>query len=726
MSNVIQMDTTTVLKQNFMPYSAHVILDRALPEIDGFKPSQRRILYTMYKMGLLKNTRKKSQTIVGQTMALHPHGDGAIYETLVRMTKDAESLLVPWIDSKGNFGKHYSRDMQYASSRYTEARLMPIAKELFRDIDKNTIDMIDSYDGETKEPRLLPVSFPTILVNPTQGTAVGMGTNIAPFNINEVIDFTIAYLKNPKAKVSDYIKAPDFPTGANIVYDEKVFNEIFNTGRGTIRIRAKYKIEDDTIVFTEIPYTTTYEAIVDKIADLVKEGKLKEIVDIHDRLGIDKETEEVNQGLEITVRKNTDKKMLIEKLYSLTPLESTYSCNFNLIIDGKPQVLGVKQIIHEWLQFRAKTIKRGAEFDVKKKQHKRHLLLALKQVILDIDKAIAIIRETRNNDETISSLMKAFDIDKEQAEYVAEIKLKYLNKEYLINRIDEINNLEKEIEKLQDLINNKKTMAKFIIKQLEEIKKNYGQERKSGIIEVKEFPKSVIEEAKIVDYNVRIFFTKEGYIKKIPLTSLRGNFNIRVKDGDYIANEVETTNNSEILVFTNHKNVYKIRTHELEDSKPSLLGTYLPTYLELKNGEEILYATATNDYKGYLLIGFDDGKMAKIELSAYKTKTNRAMLKNAYADKNAIYFNHIQDDIDIMAISSIDKVVVINTSVINPKTSKTTIGVTVMKSKDDSVVKGYYTLDKEYEETEYYRVANAGVGKYLRKGDFANIFDKHN
>lgn len=723
MSNVIQMDATTVLKQNFMPYSAHVILDRALPEIDGFKPSQRRILYTMYKMGLLKGARKKSQTVAGQTMALHPHGDATIYDTMVRMTKDAESLLLPWIDSKGNFGKHYSRDMQYASARYTEVRLLPVARELFRDIDKDTVDMIDSYDGEAKEPRLLPVSFPTILVNPTQGTAVGMGTSIAPFNLNEVIDFTIAYLKNPKTNVKDYIKAPDFPTGANIVYDEKGFNEIFNTGRGTIRIRAKYEIDGDTITFTEIPYTTTYEAIVDKIVDLAKDGKLKEITNIHDKLGINKETEEVSQGLEITVKKNVDKEMLVEKLFRLTPLESSYSCNFNVIVDGKPQVLGVKQIVHEWLQFRVKTIKRGAEFDVKKKQHKRHLLLALKQVILDIDKAITIIKETRNNDETISSLMKAFDIDKEQAEYVAEIKLKHLNKEYLINRIDEINNLEKEIEKLQDLISNKKTMAKFIIKQLEEIKKNYGQERKSGIIEVKEFPKSVIEEAKIEDYNVRIFFTKEGYIKKIPLTSLRGNFNIRVKDGDYITNEVETTNNSEILVFTNHKNVYKIRTYELEDSKPSLLGTYLPTYLELKNGEEILYATATNDYKGYLLVGFDDGKMAKIELSAYKTKTNRTALKNAYADKNAIYFNHIQEDIDIVAISSINKVLVFNTSIINPKTSKTTIGTTVMKSKNGSLVKNYYTLDDNYEEAKYYRVTGAGVGKYLRKGDFANIIN---
>lgn len=720
MSNVIKMDTTTALKENFMPYSAHVILDRALPEIDGFKPSQRRILYTMYKMGLLKGARKKSQTVVGQTMALHPHGDGAIYETLVRMAKDAESLLIPLIDSKGNFGKHYSRDMQYASARYTEARLMPIAKELFKDIDKNTVDMIDSYDGETKEPRLLPVSFPTILVNPIQGTAVGMGTSIVPFNINEVIDFTIAYLKNSKVKVSDYIKAPDFPTGANIIYDEKMFNDIFETGRGSIQIRAKYKIDGDTITFTEIPYSTTYEAIVDKIVDLVREGKLKEVVDIHDKLGIDKKTEEVSQGLEITVKKNVDKEMFIEKLFSMTPLESSYSCNFNLIVNGRPEVLGVKQIVHEWLQFRVNTIKRGAEFDVKKKQHKRHMLLALQKVILDIDKAVAIIRETKNNSETISGLMKAFDIDEEQAEYVAEIKLKYLNKEHLINRIEEIKNLEEDINNLQMLINDKRTMAKFIIKQLQEIKDNYGQERKTGIIEIKEIPRAKIEESKINDYNVRIFFSKEGYIKKIPLTSLRGNFNIRVKDGDYIINEVETTNNSEILVFTDNKNVYKIRTHELEDSKPSQLGIYLPTYLELKD-EEILYATATNDHKGYLLVGFDDGKMAKIELSAYETKTNRTILKNAYADKNAIYFNHIQEDIDVIAVSSINKVIVFNTSMINPKTSKTTIGVTVMKSKNDSFVKNYYTLDGDYEEVEYYRTAGAGVGKYLRKGDFSSL-----
>lgn len=716
LAKIIQMDTTTVLKTNFMPYSAHVILDRALPEIDGFKPSQRRILYTMYKMGLLKGARKKSQGVVGSTMFLHPHGDQSIYETMVRMARDAESLLLPYVDSKGNFGKHYSRDMQYASARYTEVRLMSVAQELFRDINKNTVDMIDSYDGEMQEPRLLPVSFPTILVNPVQGTAVGMGTNIASFNINEVIDYTIAYLKNRSAKVSDYILAPDFPTGGNIVRNDSEFHKVIESGKGSVQIRAKYHIDGDTIVFTEIPYTTTYEAIVDKIVELVKEGKIKEITDIHDRLGIDKKTEEVNQGLEITVKKNTDKELLVEKLYKMTPLQSSFGCNFNFIVNGRPQTLGVKDIVHEWLLFRVKTIKRGLEFDVTKKQEKRHLLLALKQVLLDIDKAVSIIRETKKNSEVVARLQKAFGIDEVQAEYVAEIKLKHLNKEYLIQRTDEISTLEKEIEDLKALISDKKLMAKLIISQLQEIKKNYGQERKSDIIEVKELPKFKSEAVQIDNYNVKIFVSKEGYLKKIPLTSLRGNFDIRVKDGDEIIREIETTNNSDILIFTDKQNVYKYKTHELEDSKPSLLGDYIPSLLNLKD-EEVLFVTATNDYKGNLIVGFEDGKVAKIDMTAYETKTNRSMLKNAYADKKALYFNHIHEDIDLFAISSIDKGLLFNTSMINPKTSKTTIGVQVMKSKSDSIVATYFEPESSA-DLEYYRTAGAGIGKYL-KNDFS-------
>ena len=706
------MDTTTVLKQNFMPYSAHVILDRALPEIDGFKPSQRRILYTMFKMGLLKGARKKSQGVVGSTMFLHPHGDQSIYETMVRMAKDAESLLIPWVDSKGNFGKHYSRDMQYASSRYTEVRLMAIANELFRDINKNTVDMVDSYDGEMQEPRLLPVSFPTILVNPVQGTAVGMGTNIASFNINEIIDFTIAYLKNRNAKVSDYVLAPDFPTGGSIVRNDLALHEIFEKGKGSVQIRAKYHIDGDTIVFTEIPYTTTYEAIVDKIVELVKENKIKEIVDIHDRLGIDKKTEEVNQGLEITVKKNTDKELLVEKLFKMTPLQSAFSCNFNFIVNGRPQTLGVKQIVHEWLLFRVKTIKRGLEYDAQKKREKRHLLLALEQVLLDIDKAVSIIRETKKNSEVVSQLMKAFGIDQVQAEYVAEIKLRHLNKEYLIQRTDEIASLEKEIKDIETLIGDKKLMAKLIINQLEEIKRNYGQDRKTDIVEATELPKVRAEAVQVDNYNVKVFVSREGYLKKIPLTSLRGNFDIKVKDGDEIVREIETTNNSDILIFTDKQNVYKYKAYELEDSKPSLLGDYLPSLLGLK-GEEVQFVTVTNDYKGFLIVGFEDGKVAKIDLSAYETKQNRSMLKNAYADKKALYFNHIYEDIDLFAVSSIDKGLLFNTSMINPKTSKTTIGVQVMKSKNDSTV-AYYRLPSEGEDLEYYRTAGAGIGKYLK------------
>lgn len=715
MSNVITMDTTNVLKKNFMPYSAYVILDRALPEIDGFKPSQRRILYTMYKMGLLNGARKKSQGVVGQTMFLHPHGDGAIYETLVRMSRDAESLLTPWIDSKGNFGKHYSRDMQFASARYTEVRLLPIAKELFVDIDKNTVDMVDNYDGELKEPRLLPVSLPTILINPQNGTAVGMGTGLAPFNINEVIDFTVAYIKNKNANVSDYIKAPDFPTGGNIIYDETVLNNIFNNGIGSVQIRAKHEIDGDVIVFNEIPYSTTYEAIVDKIVELVKEGKIKDIVDIHDKMGIN------GQGIEITVKKNVDKSLFVEKLYKLTPLQSSYSCNFNIIINGKPEVLGVKQIVHEWLQFRVRTIKRGAMFDIGKKEHKRHLLLALKQVLLDIDNAITIIKRTKDNSETISSLMSAFEIDEEQAEYVAEIKLKHLNKEYLINRIEEIDKLEKEIEELNLLINEKPVMAKFIIGQLRSVKEKYGAERKSQVIEAVESLSLAREDIEVDNYNVKIFITDSGYLKKIPLTSLRGGNDIKVKDGDKIVGEFDTTNNSDILVFTDKFNVYKYKTYEIEAHKPSTtLGEYLPSLLGLKN-ENIVFAMATNDYVGNLIIGFEDGKVAKIELSAYETKQNRSMLKNAYANKKALYFTVIKDDIDILTVSSIDKALVFNTSMINQKSSKTTIGVQVLKSKNDSVATLYTQLDKQYEEAEYYRISNAGVGKYLKKGDFSSL-----
>jgi len=713
MVTVIEQSIIEALRGNYMPYTAHVILERALPEIDGFKPSQRRILETARRMGLLSGVRKKSQGIVGQTMFLHPHGDGAIYETLVRMARDAEALSYPLIDSKGNFGKQYSKNMQYASARYTEAKLEPIAKELFKDINKNTVDMIDSYDGTLKEPKLLPVTLPFILLNPQSGIANGMASSIAPFNLNEVVDYFIAYIRSPKtARVSDYIKAPDFSTGGNVIYDKNTFERIFETGRGTFTIRATYKFDKDGIIFEELPYTSTFETIILKIAELVKDGKIKDITDVNDIYGIK------SKGIKITTKKNTDKEALVEKLFRMTPLQSTYPCNFNIVVNGRPRVLGIQGIAHEWIRFRAEAIKRGLNFDMNKKIEKRHLLLALKQVLLDVDKAIKIIRETKTNKEVVANLMDAFDIDEKQAEYVSEIKLRHLNEEYLIERTKEIETLEDEVVDLKDLIGSRQRIAQLLIAELEEGKKNYGKERRTGIIEAQAVAKAEKESVVIDDYNIKAFLTKEGYLKKIPLTSLRGNFTIKVKDGDEIVSEIDTTNNSDILVFTDKNNCYKYKMHEIEDSKPSLLGEYLPTMLGLKD-EEIVFTHVTSDYKGILLVGFETGKLAKIELSAYETKTNRKMLANAYYNgAKALYFNVIHEDIDIVMVSSINKVALFNTASINSKTSKTAQGNQLMRTKNDSIVESILDVkDCQFEDIEYYRLSNAGVGKYLKKTD---------
>jgi DNA gyrase/topoisomerase IV subunit A len=715
---MILQNITKSLKDNYMPYTAHVIMHRALPEIDGLKPSQRRILYTMFQMGLLKSGRKKSQGVVGQTMFLHPHGDMAIYETLVRLTKDNESLLIPYIDSKGNFGKQYSRDMKYASARYTEVKLAEIASELFRDIDKDTVDMIENYDGTLQEPRLLPVTFPSILVNTSSGTAVGMASSIAPFNLNEIIDYTIAVIQKPEAEAKDYIQAPDFSTGGNIIYNEKEMQQIFATGKGSFKIRSTYRMEGNSIIFEEIPYTTTFEAVIEKISQLVKEGKIKDIVDIDDIYGIH------TKGIEVTVKNSTNKELLVEKLFKMTPLQDSFACNFNLIVNGRPQTIGINRIIQEWIAFRGDAIKRGAAFDKTKKEQKRHLLLALKQVLLDIDKAVAIIRETAKNSQVVANLMQAFQIDEQQAEYVAEIKLRHLNKEYLLHRIEEIEVLEKDIVELNDLINKKAKLNRKMIQQLKEVKKRYGQERKSQIIAATDLPTVTPEEITIDNYNVRVSITKEGYLKKVPLTSLRGGNTEKVKDGDEITHQYNTTNNSDILIFTDKFNCYKYKTYELEDHKLASFGEYLPTLLQLQD-EAILFVTVTNDYKGNLLIGYEDGKVAKIDLRAYYTKQNRSMLKNAYANKKALYWDHIHEEKEILAVSSIKKALVFHTSMINPKTSKSTIGVQAMKSKKNSVVVGYYDLSKgEYEEKDYYVTKGAGIGKYLKGNDFSSILDQ--
>jgi DNA gyrase/topoisomerase IV subunit A len=709
---MIQHNITDSLESNYMPYSAHVILDRALVEIDGFKPSQRRILYTMYKMGLLKGGRKKSQGIVGQTMFLHPHGDGSIYETLVHMSKDYDKLLLPYVDSKGNFGKHYSRDMAYASARYTEARLMPIAKELFEGIDRNAVDMVDSYDGSLKEPRLLPVRYPNVLTNVQSGTAVAMGSNIASFNLNEVIDATIAYIKNRNTDITEIIKAPDFPSGGQILYEKEKFDNILKTGRGSFDMRATYRFDGNSIYFEELPFGVKVEVIIDRIVALVKDGKLKEVVNIHDNNGIG------STGIEVVTKANTNKEALVGRLFAVTPLQSSFGCNFNMIIGGSPKVLGVKGIIHEWVVFRAECIRREAGFDWQKKSDKRHLLLALKQVLLDIDKAVKIIRETKKNSEVVANLMKAFGIDKVQAEYVSDIKLKHLNKEYLIQRISEIETLEKEIAALDKLMNDRVTLAKLIISQLSEVKENYGQERKSELVKPDQAVTANVQVEKIDNYNVKIFVTKQGYLKKIPLTSLRGNFTIKVKDGDKMQNVYETTNDSDILVYTNKQNVYKLQTHELEDHKASTLGEYLPTLLGLRD-ENILFVTVTKDYSGFLLIAFENGKLAKIDLKSYETKQNRKVLKNAYSpESKPVYFNCMHEDVELAMISNIDKVAIFNTRLVNVKSSKTTQGVQLMKTKKDSLVNLVSTLDNcSFADLDYYRLNGSGVGKYIKKED---------
>lgn len=711
-SNVIEQSIIAFIIGNYMPYTAYVIEERALPEIDGFKPSQRRILYTMYRMGLLKGNRKKSQGIVGQTMFLHPHGDLAIYETLVRMARDSEALTIPFIDSKGNFGKQYSRDMKFASARYTEVRLEEVSKELFRDIDRNAAKMVDNYDNTMKEPKLLPVSFPTILVNPQMGIANTMASNIAPFNMAEVIDFTIAYINSPKtANVADHIIAPDFSTGGRIIKNEAVMKNIFETGRGTIEIRATHEIRDNSIVFTEMPYTATAEAIIDRISALIKEGKIKDIVDINNIYGIK------SKGVEVVVKKGVDKHMLAEKLFKMTPLQSTFSCNFNVLINGRPRVMGIKEIIHQWIQFRVECIKNSIMHDIEKKVHKKRMLLALEQVLLDVDKAIKIIKETGKNAEVVDNLMKAFSIDKEQAEYVSEIKLRHLNKEYLIQRIAEIKDIQIQIDDLKDLHQNKRRIAKMLIEQLTEVKSKYAQARKTEVIEVESV--SFKEEEVIDDYNVKIMITKEGYLKKMKFTSLKNkDAKIRLKEDDEIISECDTKNTADIVVFTDKQNVYRIRAHEIDDHKTSDFGEYIPAYLSLKD-ENVLYSSVT-DYTEDILIGFEDGKIAKINMSAYNK--NRKVLGKAYADKKAIYFRMLQkdEDVDLLAVSSIGKAIVLHTSISTSKTSRAVQGNQFMKSKNESIVTGYYEIS-EGQDVDYYRAKSAGVGKYLREGDFSDI-----
>lgn len=674
---VVNQRITETLETNYMPYAMSVILSRAIPEIDGFKPSHRKILYTMYKMGLLTGARTKSANIVGSTMKLNPHGDAAIYDTMVRLSRGYEALLHPYVDSKGNFGKAYSRDMQWAASRYTEAKLDPICNELFRDIDKDTVDFVDNYDGKLKEPTLLPVTFPSILVNANTGIAVGMASSICPFNLKEVCETTIALMQNEEHDVADTLKAPDFTGGGLILYDRAEMENIYRTGRGGIRVRAKYAYDkaNNCIDVTQIPPTTTIEAIIDKIIDRVKAGVIREISDVRDETGL--------SGMKLTIdlKRGVDPEKLMQKLFRITPLEDTFSCNFNVLIAGVPRVLGVKELLNEWVAFRVECVRRRTFYDLTKSKDKLHLLQGLAKILLDIDKAIQIIRQTEEESEVVPNLMIGFGIDETQAEYVAEIKLRHLNREYILKRTEDIDRLEKEIAEMEDILAHRRKIQQIIIGELRDVIEKYSQPRRSELI----YAADVVveeEEEETPDYPVHLFLTRDGYFKKITPLSLRMSGEQKRKDGDEITQTMESTNNRELLFFTNRCQVYKAKVADFDDTKASVLGDFIPAKLGMEEGESVIYMAVTKDYSGFMLFFFENGKVAKVELSAYETKTNRKKLVKAYSDKAPLVAaRFIAEDCELVLQSSAGRMLLLHTGAIAPKTTKDTIGVAVMTLK---------------------------------------------
>ncbi len=711
----VEQDIVSTLETNYMPYVMSVIVSRAIPEIDGFKPSHRKLLYTMYKMGLLTGAKTKSSNIVGQTMKLNPHGDMAIYETMVRLTRGNNALLHPFVDSKGNFGKQYSRDMKFAAPRYTEAKLDKLCEEIFKDIDKNTVEFIDNYDSTTKEPVLLPTTYPNILVNANQGIAVGMASNICSFNLQEICEATSALIDNPEVAMEDYLKAPDFSSGGQLIYSEKEIRNIYENGKGSFKVRGKYKFDkaNSCIEILEIPYTTTSEAIMDQIIELIKAGKIKEITDVRD------ETDLSGLKLTLDVRKNTDPDALMNKLFKLTPLQDSFNCNFNILINGRPRVMGVRTILNEWLTFRIDCIKRQTLFDIDKKSDKLHLLMGLKKILMDIDKAIAIIRGTEQEALVIPNLMDGFEIDEIQADFIAEIKLRNLNKEYILNRVSEIDDLIREIAELKELYGNESKIKKVIQKQLKEIAKKYGQPRRTEIIH-EEHIEEITTEHLIEDYNLKIFLTDHNYIKKIALVSLRANPEHKLKDDDSIVQEIDTHNKAELLLFSNRCNVYKTRIYDIPDCKASSLGEYLTNLLGLDSDEKIIYATATDNYEGFMLFFYENGKASKIEMSSYATKTNRKKLANAYYDGvPLVRMMFISEDIELAATSSIKKLLVFNTEGINAKTTRASQGVQVLTSKKGSIMTSIKTLDEvQLSDIDYYRTKNIpAIGCYLKDED---------
>ncbi len=697
--NFIDQAITDTLEQNYMPYAMSVIVSRAIPEIDGLKPSHRKLLYTMYKMGLLNGKTIKSANIAGQTMKLNPHGDAAIYETMVRLTEGHEALLHPLVESKGSFGKHYS-DMAYAAPRYTEAKLAPICAEIFSDIDKDTVDFVDNYDNTMKEPVLLPTKFPNILVNPNMGIAVGMASNICSFNLKEICATTIAFLKNEKCNISKTLLAPDFSTGGEIIYDADQMKSIYETGRGSFKIRSKYVYDkkNNCIDILEIPYTTKSDIILAKIIELIKANKIKEISDIRD------ETDKNGLKITIDLKRGTDPDKLMQKLFKMTTLMDSFGCNFNILIGSTPKVMGIREILSEWSKFRIECIKRQLAYDIGKKSDRLHLLEGLEKILLDIDKAIKIIRETDEDELVVPNLMKGFGIDETQAEFVAEIKLRNLNKEYILKRTQDIEDLIDEIARLRSIYSDEEKIKEVIIEQLKEISKKYGQDRKTAIIgndEIEEFT----EEEVIENYNVRVFFSRDGYLKKITLVSLRTSGEQRLKEGDEIVLEKETENVAEIVVFTDKCNAYKARLSDIPDGKASQLGEYLPTFLKMEPDEKVVGIAITKDYKGNMLFCFENGKMTKTPLEGYATKTNRKRLTNAFASASPVVaIIQLEEERDLVAISSIEKVMTFSSELVSLKTTRNSQGITVMTLKKSATLKKVIPAeDFSTENINYYR-----------------------
>jgi DNA gyrase subunit A len=670
---IVQQQITDTLETNYMPYAVSVIMSRAIPEIDGFKPSHRKLLYTMYKMGLLGAVRTKSSNIVGQTMKLNPHGEGAIYDTMVRLSRGYEALLHPYVDSKGNFGKFYSRDMACAASRYTEAKLDAICQELFRDIEKDTVDFVDNYDNTTKEPTLFPATFPTVLVNANTGIAVGMASSICPFNLEEVCRTAAAYIRNPEHDILSTLPAPDFPGGGRILYNRQELEKIYRTGRGSVRVRSRYSYDAgaNCVDITQIPPTTTVEAIIEKTVDLVKQGKVREISDIRDETGL--------AGLKITIdlKRGADPDRLMQRLFRMTPLEDSFSCNFNVLVNGAPRVMGVRELLDEWTKFRVRCVRRRTAFDLKNLQDRLHLLKGLQAILLNIDKAIAIVRGTEEEAEVVPNLMIGFGIDEKQAEYVAEIRLRHLNREYILKRTAETEQMERDIEKLQKILGSETEIKRIILSELEAVAKKYGRPRRSMLVYQDEL-KDVPQEA-VPDYPVHLFFTKDGYFKKITPQSLRMSGDQKLKEGDRVTQRIESVNSAELLFFTDQCTVYKARASDFPDTKASVLGEYIPAQLGMEEGESAVYLAVTTDYAGFMVFFFENGKAAKVELSAYRTKTNRKKLVKAYGDKSPLVAcAQAEQDGEFLLTSSQGRILLVHTGAVPGKATRGTQGVAVM------------------------------------------------